>query len=58
MNKNYILVSYKIVNGFTREFKLIEESNCKERLEYLMTCKKYQDLQDNGYILSIFEKVE
>ena len=57
MTKNeYVLVSYKLVNGFIREFKLIEHSNCKERLEYLMTCKKCEELKENGYTLDIYKK--
>lgn len=54
-NCNYILVSYKLVNGFKREFKMLDESNQKSRLEYLMSCKKCEDLKEQGYILEIYK---
>ena len=52
----YILVSYRLENGFVRNLKVLEYSNFKERLEYLMSCDKYQALINQGYILDIFGK--
>lgn len=54
----YILVGYKVVNGFIRDFKVIEYHDCKERLEYLMTCSQCKELKEKGYIIDIYGKEE
>lgn len=55
MNK-YILVTYKIVNGFMRDFKVREYSNVKERLLYLAESKLFNDEVKNGYTIAIYEE--
>jgi len=47
--KQYYLIAVKKENGFIREFKLLDNSSHKERLEHLATCKKVEDLQEQGY---------
>ena len=55
----YILVAYKISNGYMRDFKLLEQPiSSKERLEYIANSNKYQSYKDNWYILTIFQDVE
>lgn len=52
----YILVGYKLENGFIRDFKVIEYHDCKERLEYLMTCSKCEELKEKGFVIGIYKK--
>ena len=55
----YILVAYKISNGYMRDFKLLEQPiSSKERLEYIANSSKYQSYKDNGYVVTIFQDVE
>ena len=51
---NYILVAYKIVNGFTRDFRLLEYSS-KEYLEYLYKSDRFKTLKDQNYRFAIYE---
>lgn len=56
---NYILVAYKIVNGFTRDFRLLEySSNNKAYLEYLYKSDRYKTLKEQNYKFKIYEQNE
>ena len=54
---NYLLVGYKVRNGFKIDFRVLGESNTKERLEYLMGCNynHCEDLKAQGYIVEIYK---
>ena len=50
----YILVAYKIDNGFMRRTKIIEYSNNRERLERLLDSTRYDVYKQEGYCLAIY----
>ena len=51
---DYILIAYKRRNGIVIESIILEHSNEKMRLEYLMECKKCEYYKNNGYELAIY----
>ena len=55
--KIYMIIAYRLFNGFKCDFKVLEHSNDKERLKYLMTASKVAEYIKCGYIVKIFEEV-
>lgn len=49
-----ILVAYKVENGFMRESKILEYSNCYEALEYILNSHRYDAYKNDGYKLVIY----
>lgn len=54
----FMLVRYKIENGFLRDFKVLEYSNNKERLEYILQSMRYSELKEKGYIIKVWKECE
>lgn len=53
---SYILVAYRIVGGWHRNWTVLEHSNSKERLEYLVDSTRYDDYKKDGYIIAIYQE--
>ena len=53
----YILVFYKLHNGFAHDKKILESSNSKNRLIYIAESTRYQEYKDKGYKYSVFKNV-
>ena len=51
---NNIIVAYKVENGFMRESKILEYSNNRERLEYLIDSARYDEYKNKGYKLVVY----
>ncbi len=51
----HIIVAYKFDNGYMRECKILEYSNNRERLEYLIDCtNRYDGYKKGGYRLAVY----
>ena len=55
MNR-YILATYKIENGFMKDFKVREYSNDKERLLYIAESERFNEEIKHGYTIAIYEE--
>ena len=56
-NKRYYIVAYKLVNGFIRDFRLLEYGD-KERLEYLYESNRWITLKNANYKFEILKQEE
>ena len=48
------MVAWRFDNGYMRETKVIEYSNNKDRLVYLLDCTECRELKAQGYEISIY----
>lgn len=50
----HIMIAWRFDNGYMRETKVIEYSNNREHLEYLLDRKQCKELKAQGYEISIY----
>lgn len=53
----FILVFYKLENGFARNIKVVETSNSRNRLIYIAESARYNNYKEEGYIYNVFQNV-
>lgn len=57
MKKEYMMIAYKLENGYKRDITILESKYSKEYLEYLLNFAKAQEYIAKGYIVKVFESI-
>ena len=58
MKYQYYIVAYKLINGFIRDFRLLEYNNDFQYLEYLYKSDRWITLKEQNYKFEILTQTE